>query len=216
MLAPSAFLASAASTFQLQQSILPVSILSLEDGSLESIEALWASHPIQPNRRQKFSTYRRPGMDRLLQTIVHSFWQEPLVNTARLLAAFSPHSGDWLHAPPITTVGLRLSDVIRVAVAHRLGCKACEPLTCVCGKPVDARGLHGLSCRKNAPRQQRHSHINDIIWRAIKRAQVPAVKEPVSLTLEKRPDGTTLLPWGKGKPLAWDVSLRHLCRVTHR
>ena len=40
---------------------------------------------------------------------------------------------------------------------------------------------------------QAHSHMNDIIWRAIKRAQVPAVKEPVSLTLEdnKRPDGVT-------------------------
>jgi len=43
MLAPSAFLASAASTFQLQQSILPDSISSLVEGSLESIEALWVS-----------------------------------------------------------------------------------------------------------------------------------------------------------------------------
>ena len=41
MLAPSAFLASAASTFQHQQSIFPDSISSLEDRSLESIEALW-------------------------------------------------------------------------------------------------------------------------------------------------------------------------------
>jgi len=43
--------------------------------------------------------------------------------------------------------------------------------------------------------------MNDIIRRAIKRAQVPAVKEPISLTLEdnKRPDGTTLFsPWLKG------------------
>jgi len=40
---------------------------------------------------------------------------------ARLLAAGSPHSGDWLHAPPIASVGLRLShEAIRVAVAHRL------------------------------------------------------------------------------------------------
>ena len=56
----------------------------------------------------------------------------------------------------------------------------------------------------SAPRQQRHSHMNDIIWRAIKRVQMSAVKEPVSLTLEdnKRPDGTTLLPWAKG--MAWD------------
>jgi len=43
MLAPSAFLASAASTFQLQQSILPDSISALEDQSVESAEILWAS-----------------------------------------------------------------------------------------------------------------------------------------------------------------------------
>ena len=47
------------------------------------------------------------------------------LDKARLLAAASPHSGDWLQAPPITAVGLRLSDeAARVAVTHRLGCKA--------------------------------------------------------------------------------------------
>ena len=140
------------------------------------------------------------------------------VDKARLLAAASPHSGDWLQAPPITAVGLRLSDeAIRVAVAHRLGCKACEPHTCACGKPVDARGLHGLSCRRSAPRQQRHSHLNDIIWRAIKRAQIPAVKEPVSLMRDdnKRPDGTTLLPWARGKPMAWDVTVPDTYAESH-
>jgi len=44
------------------------------------------------------------------------------VDEARLLAAASPHSGDWLHAPTITAVGLRLSDdAIRVAVARVKG-----------------------------------------------------------------------------------------------
>ena len=111
------------------------------------------------------------------------------IDRARLLAASSPHSGDCLAAPPITSVGLRLSDEeIRIAVAHRLGCRACEPHTCA----VDARGLHGLACRRSAPRQQRHSHLHDIIWRAMKRAQIPAVKEPVGLMRQdgKRPDGT--------------------------
>ena len=47
------------------------------------------------------------------------------------LAAASPHSGDWLHAPPIASVALRLSDeAVRVAVVHKLGCKACDPHTC--------------------------------------------------------------------------------------
>jgi len=49
------------------------------------------------------------------------------INRDRLLATSSPHSGDWLAAPPITSVGLRLSDEeIRIAVAHRHGCKVCE------------------------------------------------------------------------------------------
>ena len=48
------------------------------------------------------------------------------VNKARLIAAASPHSGDWLHAPPITAVGQTADEAVRVAVAHRLGSKACE------------------------------------------------------------------------------------------
>jgi len=132
--------------------------------------------------------------------------------TSSSAAASSSHSGDWLYiaAPPITSVGLRLSDEeIRIAVAHRLGRRACEPHTCVCGKAIDARGLHGLACRRSAPRQQRHSHLNDIIWRSMKRAQIPAVKEPVDLMRQdgNRPDGTTILPWSRGRPLAWDVTV---------
>jgi len=45
--------------------------------------------------------------------------------------------------------------------------------------------------------QQHHSQLKDILWRAFKRAQVPAVKEPAGLTRRedgKRPDGVTLLP----------------------
>jgi len=132
------------------------------------------------------------------------------MDKARLLAASSPHTGDWLHAPPIASVGLRLSDqTVRVAVAYRLGCKACVPYTCVRDKAVSARGIHGLACRRSGPRHQWHSQLNDILWRAFKRAQVPAVKEPPGLSRDdgKRPDGVTLLPWTKGKPLAWDVSV---------
>ena len=44
------------------------------------------------------------------------------VDTARIKAAGAPHSSDWLNAPPITAVGLRLSDdAIRVTVGYRLG-----------------------------------------------------------------------------------------------
>ena len=85
----------------------------------------------------------------------------------------------------------------------------CSPHTCICGKLVDARGLHGLSCRKRTPRHQRHAMLNYIIWRAIKRAQIPALKEPTGLITHggKRPDGATLIPWSKGKPLAWELTV---------
>ena len=69
--------------------------------------------------------------------------------------------------------------------------------------------LHRLSCRRGASEHQRHNHLNDIIWKAIKRAQVPAVKEPVSLIRDdsKRPDGTTFLPCAAGKSMAWNVTV---------
>jgi len=67
---------------------------------------------------------------------------------------------------------------------------------------VDARGLHGLTCRRSSARQQRHSQVNDIIWRAINKAQVPSTKEPVGLTIRgnRRMGGVTLLQWSWGNP----------------
>ena len=51
--------------------------------------------------------------------------------------------------------------------------------------------------------------LNDIIWLAIKGAQIPTHKEPTGLITHggKRPDGATLIPWSKGKPLVWDVTV---------
>lgn len=220
MLAPSAFLASAASTHDLQQSILPQCIGTLDDESLAAVETSWISLSNSPKPDAESAHIQRAWDKLVAERYEGMVWSHATadIDRARLLAASSPHSGDWLAAPPITSVGLRLSDEeIRIAVAHRLGCKACEPHTCGCGKAVDARGLHGLACRRSAPRQQRHSHLNDIIWRAMKRAQIPAVKEPVGLMLQdgKRPDGTTILPWSRGKPLAWDVTVPDTYAYAH-
>ena len=74
---------------------------------------------------------------------------------------------------------------------------------------VDAKGLHELSCRKSSPCQIRVAQLNDIVWRVVTNAQYPAVKEPVGLSRsdDKRPDGVTLIPWTRGKPVAWDVTV---------
>ena len=42
-------------------------------------------------------------------------------------------------------------------------------------------------------------------------AGVPVTKEPVGLTRQdgKRPDGLMLIPWQRGRPLTWDVTIAH-------
>ena len=59
--------------------------------------------------------------------------------------------------------------------------------------------------------------LNDIILRAIKRAQIPAHKEPTVLITHggKRTDEATLILWSKGKPLAWDVTVRDTFADSH-
>ena len=120
--------------------------------------------------------------------------QSDNLNRARLLAVSAPHSGAWLHALPITSCGLRLdNESIRIAVGLRLGVNLCEPHTCPCGAQVNASGTHGLSCKRSKGKMPRHQQINDLIWRALLRANIPAIKEPAGLLRSdgKRPDGLT-------------------------
>jgi hypothetical protein len=58
----------------------------------------------------------------------HFSTQSEPYHHARLLAAAAIHSGDWLHALPISACGLRLNDeAVRVAVGLRLGTDICQP-----------------------------------------------------------------------------------------
>ena len=79
----------------------------------------------------------------------------------------------------------------------------------ICGASVDAKGLHGLSCKGGTGRSARHHALNDLLWRALSKADIPAVKEPSDLlrTDGKRPDGVMQLPWRTGKCVTWDVTV---------
>ena len=132
------------------------------------------------------------------------------IDKARILASKAAHTGDWLNAPLITSIGLRMSnETIRVAVGLRLEAKLCEHHQCTCGALVDARSLHGLSCRRSAGRHARHSLLNDTIWLALNKAKVQSTKEPTGLLRPdgKRPDGVTLIPWARGRCFTWDVTV---------
>ena len=138
---------------------------------------------------------------------------------ARLRASLTATLGAWLQALPIASVGLQMDDdVVRVAVAGlRLGANLCEPHTCTCGVPVDARGTHGLACKRSAGRHPRHGLLNDVVWRAMLRAQVPSCKEPAGLSRSdgKRPDGVSLIPWSRGRCVAWDVTSPYTFAPSH-
>lgn len=143
---------------------------------------------------------------------------------ARLRAVSRSESGAWLHALPSPHLGTFLDDdSLRVAVGLRLGCKVCEPHTCICGSVVEADGHHALSCRRCTGRFPRHHALNDIVRRAFVSANIPCVLEPPGLSRSdgKRPDGLTLVPWKNGKCLVWDatcvstVAACHLSRSIH-
>ena len=55
----------------------------------------------------------------------------------------------------------------------------------------------------------RHHNLNDLVWRAMAKANIPALKEPSGLlrTDGKPPNGVTLLPWKQGKCVTWDVTV---------
>ena len=204
-LALSAFLASAASTSDLQAQILLASACTA-DTQFDTYLADWqAAHgPLSPSDPLpvKQSVWDKPGIlssSASVESVISDSCQK-----ARFLAAAAPHSGDWLLALPVTACGLRLTDeAVRVAVALRLGCSVCVAPTCRCGALVDAQGIHGSVCKQAPSKIARHQAINDVIARAITAAGVPVSKEPVGLvrTDGKRPDGLTLIPWQGGKPL---------------
>ena len=58
---------------------------------------------------------------------------------------------------------------------------------------------------------------NDVILRAIKKAQIPASKEPIGLSRSKgkKPDEATLVPWSHGKLLAWNLIVPDTYSASH-
>ena len=129
------------------------------------------------------------------------------VHRARLLAAKSQHSGSWLNATPLSSLGLHLDDAsVQVAVALRLGVPIYRSHTCRCGQQIGELGHHGLSCRFSEGRLPRHANLNDVVKRALSAAGVPSWLEPVGLDRGdgKRPDGVTIYPYARGMSLCWD------------
>jgi hypothetical protein len=212
LLAPSAYLASAAGTRELQNNILSRCGLKTDDLEVERTLAIWGSLSSQTPPEGNSARLQKSWDSCVCKAAFDSLLDRQIADCekARLLAVSSNHSSDWLHALPLSSCGLRLdNEAVRVSVGLRLGANLCEPHSCPCGATVDARGLHGLVCKRSAGRISRHQLLNDIVWRALNKAGIPSIKEPQGLarTDNKRPDGVTQIPWEAGKCVTWDVTV---------
>jgi hypothetical protein len=211
MLAPSAFLASAAGSSSISSMILPDRCL-IEDYTLqqEALEIWQASNPEDPPSGPK-ATQQKAWDTPVIAGVFSSLLHEASPKCrARLLAAQKKESGAWLNAPSISSLGLRMEDtVITTAVGLRLGSPLCLEHICQhCGQDVDVSGTHGLSCRRSQGRIPRHSALNDVIKRSLAAINIPATLEPKGLCRGdgRRPDGVTIIPWKSGRALVWDVT----------
>ena len=137
-------------------------------------------------------------------------WQIDNINDhARFNAITQEHRSDWLYALPSANLGLKLdNNQFRIACALRLGANICHTHSCICGKSVSPKGIHGLSCQKSAGRHPRHSACNDLIKRFLSSADFSATREPNGISRKdgSRPDGMSLYPWKNGKCLVWDFT----------
>jgi len=154
-------------TFQ-QQLLLHSGKARTTDATAFSISDIWSSLYSVP-RPSGAVSYKQSAWDKVAVASEREILTNSVsdnVNKARLLVVMAPHSGDWLHALPLSNCGLRLDDsAVHIAVGLRLGANICEPHQCPCGALVDASGLHGLSCKGGTGRSARHHGLNDLIWR---------------------------------------------------
>ena len=211
-LAPSAFLASAAGSSVLTDRILPDRFRGTSYPEVDQALSEWSKGHDQPpppspeDKRQK--AWDAPRVQESYDTLLDN--APDARSRARLLAVATRESGAWLHALPISAIGLRMDDdVIRTATGLRLGAPICRPHYCQhCHVEVDKLGTHGLSCVKSAGRHSRHAAINSIVQRSLAAAKIPSTLEPSGLFRSdgKRPDGITIAPWRFGRSLVWDVT----------
>ena len=225
LLAPSAYLASAASTTELTFALLPAYLRHVEDSGMAAAKTIWLRHATLPSTPTITPALPTSSVQRAWDDVCCKVQSDILLDNAvdqvvraRLLAARSRGSGDWLEALPLSSVGLKMDNAtIRIATSLRLGAPVVRPHVCVCGATVTVDGHHGLSCRHGSGRHSRHNQVNDLLARAFISTGTLTTREPHSLCTNngKRPDGVTQVPWKRGRCLAWDATCPDTFAVSH-
>ena len=204
-------MASAAGCSSLILEILPPYVHACADPRIESALIAWKqSHSESPPSLPESSHQRVWDAPLVAATVMSLLDGAPSQQaTARLLAVTTPESGAWLNALPISSLGLRMDDMMRITAGLRLGVAICHPHRCCsCGADVDSLGTHGLSCRSSSGRFCRHAAVDDIVKRSLYSARIPSHLEPSGLYRSdgRRPDGASIVPRKEGRVLMWDAT----------
>lgn len=69
--------------------------------------------------------------------------------------------------------------------------------------------LHVGNNNNNSNNNNNNAALNDIVHRSLSLAGIVSTLEPSGLSRSdgKRPDGLTFVPWERGRPLLWDVTI---------
>ena len=134
-MAPSAFLASAAATLDLQDAVLS-EVEQEFDNFVPHVAARWSemfeAEPLSGGAARSQRSWDAAAINHGKTAMVLRNMNP--IDRARLLAVSAPHACDWLMALPVASCGLRLdNESIRVAVGLRLGCVLCSAHRCSCG-----------------------------------------------------------------------------------
>ena len=119
---------------------------------------------------------------------------------------------------PFTCDGTRLSYfAFSCAVGLRLGADVAAMSICSCGDAIDPRGDHALCCRRNNRKHALHNDANARIKRALADGGIATTVEPVGLDVAngKRPDGSTILSFARGRDMACYATISHKCATTY-
>jgi hypothetical protein len=179
---------SAASTIKLTSALLPMRLRITEDSGIASAMSTWtrlASNSKDPTSTlPPTSQLQRVWDDQCCKLQVETLLDVATdhVVRARLLAACSPGSGDWLDALHLSSAGLKLDNATtRIAAGLRLGAPVVQPHVSVRGPTATVGGHHGLSCRHGSGRHARHMQLKDLLCRAFINTGTLAAREPHSL-----------------------------------
>ena len=144
-LAPSAFLAAC---YDLIKQILPAGFCDLNYDLLPSALRVWSQGHDNPPPTVPDSFLQKSWDKHLVKATLNHLLDacDSDQSRARLLAATEKESGAWLHALPVSSLGLRLDDdTIKIAVGLRLGVPLVLPhLYSHCGSPVGVPQLISL------------------------------------------------------------------------